>query len=1002
MNILQQAGMAVSEEMIEPSEQNHAGGFEDIEIFNLHAELLKLLGARNVFPLPERWLDHPEVPRFIDRFGEILTSRIEATTSLWGFKDPRISAFIPLWTRVFNRSKVVPLYVLAVRDPAAVVQSLEMQYGIRQEVGELIWLQRNCDALSYTGGNVFVAHYEEWFKKGDSLLEALLDYTGLKHAKQRLDLNGIINKRLNRAAFQAPELRNRDVISLYSALKTSTGADFDTAQLMTSVLSCRQSMEGYKGWYMEAARGAAGVHHPDGGAPKVLLRQIEPKLEHITSTTDRIAQALSKPKPDRLDEQLEFIRKRYERSLEQLESVAEERANELDRVTQHYEDLIEKLKSEHNEMLEQLKAAAREREEPLSLDAHRERSIRSLEAKLLEREAALVQAQRASEQLQSEYRQQHESAMREQQALRESSAERIRVLEADIQRRDATQRGFQQQIDLLRLERDSAASRAISLQLYSSVRELERAYTDLLDSIEWRLGNLVVRPLEILRLRWRKVLVTEELSDLLQKARGLSQQRDTALAVHAFRPLRGQLRHGFDALFASRRWTLGSALTKPLLRLRRQDEKSIEVDKVLKLLNEFGGTVEARSRNKTNNDTSVMRERGGLSIPHAQGAPPKSLSQSGGQKTAHARKNTSAADRVSVVMPIFNGEQFVEKAIQSVLSQTHGNWELICVDDDSRDGTPRILEQFAASDRRIQIIRHEVNSGKARARNTGLAKITGGYVFFLDADDWLADDAFETMIDRLRADEADMVFGQIRLVRDDTGETSQGIHEAYQKFLIRAKTPTKQPLLLENAIVCNKLISQNFLKRVGCSHFNERLERFEDTELAMKWYLHDPLISITDKPTYFYRQHSGDLACRSNRKVGGLDSAPFYRLSMALEVIRYQQSKGLFDNRVVLSKVLEVIVSNTAQADSSTRQEMLDLATRCAELLPGAVLLALSPKVRDIFAALRQRRQEQALRLILEIRERTRNLTLQRIFSRRDEHPARTASEQSEHDTRSV
>ena len=89
---------------------------------------------------------------------------------------------------------------------------------------------------------------------------------------------------------------------------------------------------------------------------------------------------------------------------------------------------------------------------------------------------------------------------------------------------------------------------------------------------------------------------------------------------------------------------------------------------------------------------------------------------------------------VSVVMPVFNGERFVEAAIASVLGQTHGHFELVVVDDGSTDGTGRILQRLAATDSRIRILAQD-NQGVAAARNRALAACRGQWVANLDSDD---------------------------------------------------------------------------------------------------------------------------------------------------------------------------------------------------------------------------------------------------------------------------
>lgn len=102
--------------------------------------------------------------------------------------------------------------------------------------------------------------------------------------------------------------------------------------------------------------------------------------------------------------------------------------------------------------------------------------------------------------------------------------------------------------------------------------------------------------------------------------------------------------------------------------------------------------------------------------------------------------------RVSIVMPVYNGEAYLKHAIRSLLAQSFEDWELVIVDDGSTDATPQILQQY--TDARIRIFRQK-NGGEASARNTGLANMTGEYMAFLDADDEYLSGALENMVSYL-------------------------------------------------------------------------------------------------------------------------------------------------------------------------------------------------------------------------------------------------------------
>ena len=99
-----------------------------------------------------------------------------------------------------------------------------------------------------------------------------------------------------------------------------------------------------------------------------------------------------------------------------------------------------------------------------------------------------------------------------------------------------------------------------------------------------------------------------------------------------------------------------------------------------------------------------------------------------------------AGTRISVIMPAFNCEKYISKSIDSVLHQTHKNWELIIVDDNSSDNTASIASEYAKKDSRIRVINQIPNAGCAQARNLGISEAKGKYIAFLDSDDmWVAE-----------------------------------------------------------------------------------------------------------------------------------------------------------------------------------------------------------------------------------------------------------------------
>ncbi len=111
--------------------------------------------------------------------------------------------------------------------------------------------------------------------------------------------------------------------------------------------------------------------------------------------------------------------------------------------------------------------------------------------------------------------------------------------------------------------------------------------------------------------------------------------------------------------------------------------------------------------------------------------------------------------KISVIVPVYNAEEYLKKCIISVVRQTYGNWELILVDDGSSDGSLDIATQAAEKDARIRVI-HQKNAGPGAARNRGIKEASGDYVVFLDSDDYIDKNYFQLLV--LKARINDVVF----------------------------------------------------------------------------------------------------------------------------------------------------------------------------------------------------------------------------------------------------
>ncbi len=129
-------------------------------------------------------------------------------------------------------------------------------------------------------------------------------------------------------------------------------------------------------------------------------------------------------------------------------------------------------------------------------------------------------------------------------------------------------------------------------------------------------------------------------------------------------------------------------------------------------------------------------------------------------------KEIHTMPKVSVIIPVYNVEKYLGECLDSVLGQTLKDLEIICVDDGSTDGSPKMLAEYVAKDPRIRIIT-QANAGLSAARNVGMDAATGKYIYFLDSDDYIKDDAMEKCFSICERDGLDqLVFNSECLFED--------------------------------------------------------------------------------------------------------------------------------------------------------------------------------------------------------------------------------------------
>lgn len=210
--------------------------------------------------------------------------------------------------------------------------------------------------------------------------------------------------------------------------------------------------------------------------------------------------------------------------------------------------------------------------------------------------------------------------------------------------------------------------------------------------------------------------------------------------------------------------------------------------------------------------------------------------------------------KISVIVPVYKVEAYLDRCIQSIVGQSYNNLEIILVDDGSPDNCPSLCDAWAAKDSRIKVI-HKENGGLSDARNAGMAIATGELMGFVDSDDWIAPGMYQHLYDRMKEDNSDIAACGVEMVWEDgtlsrvlTRSGSCVLNQEEAMRAIIEESWLKQP-------VWYKLYKTELIRQipfpVGKYH--------EDVFWSYQAVGRARKVSVSDKVGYYYLQRSGSI-----------------------------------------------------------------------------------------------------------------------------------------------
>jgi len=216
--------------------------------------------------------------------------------------------------------------------------------------------------------------------------------------------------------------------------------------------------------------------------------------------------------------------------------------------------------------------------------------------------------------------------------------------------------------------------------------------------------------------------------------------------------------------------------------------------------------------------------------------------------------------KVSIIIPVYNTECYLNECVDSVLRQTHRNLEVILVNDGSADSSPAICDDYAKKDERVKVI-HKSSSGASDARNAGFELATGEYTYFLDSDDFIFDTTIEECLLAAENERADFVFFDAEIICESDADTRFGRYYAHFKRA-RKYTADKGYKVLSQLIanaeynpqVCAIFFRTSFIRKTGISFYSGIIH--EDVLYTFSLYLHADKVAHINKLLYIYRIRS--------------------------------------------------------------------------------------------------------------------------------------------------
>lgn len=330
-------------------------------------------------------------------------------------------------------------------------------------------------------------------------------------------------------------------------------------------------------------------------------------------------------------------------------------------------------------------------------------------------------------------------------------------------------------------------------------------------------------------------------------------------------------------------------------------------------------------------------------------------------------------DKISIIIPVYNVEKYLENCLEKVLNQTYKNLEIILVDDGSKDNSGKLCDEYAKMDSRIKVI-HQKNGGLSMARNSGLDIATGKYIMFVDSDDYYELNSCELLYNEIKEKDADLVIGNYIHTKSNGEKWEKPLFdkELYKNFKLSIKD-YKKSFFVMNSVVWNKIFKREFIEKYHLRFVSGAVA--EDAIFSTFCYVHTDKAYFINDIVYNYRQNDSNSTISTNCSMNY-----FSKINEAYKMIfdNFNSTNNVGFYRYFYARITPYLLCKIIDTNILNEKEIVEVLqmlgwffeqkNKYDVYIPNASL-------NDIIDKIINREYEEVLKQIKNVKEMRKNMT---------------------------